>query len=310
MVSHLHKDIIVNAIRVLRARRVRPSLKKIAWLVQREHSLSEKTLLTLIEALVESKDIHRVYFKGAISYRIPPPSSGSGGVLLEEEDSYEEASSFDNFPSPAPHRDLSSESDADEPSSGLDQRVGGFIGGNSSVLHRSLKTRRGAGFRITGRGGGRGFHLSTASGSAPKPRLHAGPPMRNADGHGGGDLTPSTSSRGCHRSVSDTISHVILTTGGGSGEGGCSSHSNSSHASASNGSVTPRSGRSTPGGGSEGDSNDVQCIDFDTDRFETPCAPPRTVMRGARRGRPPLSSLGLESRKARPPSARPKVTIL
>lgn len=286
MVSDLHKDIITNAIRVLRARRVRPNLKKIAWLVEREHALSEKTLLTLIEALVESKDILRVHFKGAISYRIPPSNVSAS----YEEDSFD-SESIDNCSSSV-QQSSDSEQEFDAPEADVALRA------QSDASH-ILKSRRGGGnggkcFRggLGGSSSNRGGRTLThqGGGSAPRPRLHAGP-----------QNTPTISS------ISDTISRVIMTGGNNSNNINTNSSSSSNHSSSGNGSVTPKSGRSTPTlGGSEGDSNEVQCIEF-----ETPCAPPRPVApRGTvRRGRPPLSSLGLgEARKARAPSSRPKVS--
>ena len=254
MVSSHHKDIIVNAIRVLRARRVRPSFSKIAWLVQREHNLSEKTLQTLIEALVDSKDILRVHFKGAISYRVPPRASGALPTATS---------------SPSVSLDLSSESEVED---GSDEK---------KSISSSAGLKRGSGLT----------KLSYRN-SAPKPRMSAVPQVRDGDASSAAKLSSST--------FSDTISRVILNGGGGGS-------SSSSGGSSGNGSVTPMSGRSTPTmEGSDGDQPELPC-----NEFETPVsAPPaRPTIRGARRGRPPLSASmnREESRRGRPPSSRTKV---
>ncbi|XP_068200993.1 sterile alpha motif domain-containing protein 1-like isoform X1 [Palaemon carinicauda] len=70
MVTNQERDIIINAIRVLRSRRVRPSARKIAWYVRREHLLSELTTEAVLDELVESEDVLRVEYKGATSYRV------------------------------------------------------------------------------------------------------------------------------------------------------------------------------------------------------------------------------------------------
>ncbi|KAK7066543.1 hypothetical protein SK128_019296, partial [Halocaridina rubra] len=70
MVTTQERDIIINAIRVLRSRRVRPSARKIAWYVRREHLLSELTTEAVLDELVESEDVLRVEYKGATSYRV------------------------------------------------------------------------------------------------------------------------------------------------------------------------------------------------------------------------------------------------
>ena len=303
MVSNLQKDIIVNAIRVLRARRVRPNLKKIAWLVQREHSLSEKNLLTLIETLVGSKDILRVHFKGAISYRVPPATISAS----YQENSFD-SENIDTFATVASSAGVQASSDSDQ-EVGSTGAVATDTATSQGQCSRNLKARRGGGIALSSSrgGGGRGGSSYTSSlynnnqqqqqfgGSAPRPRLHAGPQVRD-----GGVSTSAVSS------ISDTISRVIMTGGAGTSCTNTNSSNSSNHSSSANGSVTPMSGRSTPTmGGSEGDISEVQCIEF-----ETPCAPPRSVpMRGTvRRGRPPLTSFALgESKKARAPSSRSKV---
>lgn len=70
MVTNQEREIIINAIRVLRSRRVRPSARKIAWYVRREHLLSETTTGVVLDELVESEDVLRVEYKGATSYRV------------------------------------------------------------------------------------------------------------------------------------------------------------------------------------------------------------------------------------------------
>ncbi|XP_076045259.1 uncharacterized protein LOC143027693 [Oratosquilla oratoria] len=80
MVSNKHKDIIINAIRVLRSRRVRPSARKIAWLVRREHFMSEAATDAALDQLVESEEVLRVEYKGATSYRVAASWSRTAGV--------------------------------------------------------------------------------------------------------------------------------------------------------------------------------------------------------------------------------------
>lgn len=70
MVTNKEREIIIEAIRVLRSRRVRPSARKIAWYVRREHLLSEATTEAVLDELVESEDVLRVEYKGATSYRV------------------------------------------------------------------------------------------------------------------------------------------------------------------------------------------------------------------------------------------------
>lgn len=70
MVTNKEKEIIIDAIRVLRSRRVRPSARKIAWYARREHLLSEATTEAVLDELVESEDVLRVEYKGATSYRV------------------------------------------------------------------------------------------------------------------------------------------------------------------------------------------------------------------------------------------------
>lgn len=70
MVTNKEREIIIDAIRVLRSRRVRPSARKIAWYVRREHLLSEATTEAVLDELVESEDVLRVEYKGATSYRV------------------------------------------------------------------------------------------------------------------------------------------------------------------------------------------------------------------------------------------------
>nr|XP_045620676.1 uncharacterized protein LOC123771919 isoform X2 [Procambarus clarkii] len=70
MVTNKEREIIIDAIRVLRSRRVRPSARKIAWYVRREHLLSELTTEAVLDELVESEDVLRVEYKGATSYRV------------------------------------------------------------------------------------------------------------------------------------------------------------------------------------------------------------------------------------------------
>lgn len=70
MVTNKEREIIIDAIRVLRSRRVRPSSRKIAWYVRREHLLSEATTEAVLDELVESEDVLRVEYKGATSYRV------------------------------------------------------------------------------------------------------------------------------------------------------------------------------------------------------------------------------------------------
>ena len=64
------KEMVINAIRVLRGRRVRPSLYKIAWFVRRHNLLSEGVTEAVLDELVESEDVLRVEYKGATSYRV------------------------------------------------------------------------------------------------------------------------------------------------------------------------------------------------------------------------------------------------
>lgn len=70
MVSAKERDIIINAIRVLRSRRVRPSQRKISWYVRREHLLPESTTDAVLDQLVESEEVLRVSYKGGTSYRV------------------------------------------------------------------------------------------------------------------------------------------------------------------------------------------------------------------------------------------------
>ncbi|CAL4062300.1 unnamed protein product [Meganyctiphanes norvegica] len=70
MVSAKEKEIIINAIRVLRSRRVRPSQRKISWYVRREHLLPESTTDAVLDQLVEAEEVLRVSYKGATSYRV------------------------------------------------------------------------------------------------------------------------------------------------------------------------------------------------------------------------------------------------
>ncbi|XP_018024518.1 atherin [Hyalella azteca] len=297
MVSNEIKNMIIRAIQVLRSRRVRPNLKKIAWLIQRQHSYSEKTLLGFIEALVESKDILRVHFKGAISYRVPPNTKDAGE---------------DERPTTTLSRDASSDSSESDP------EIVDVTGEPMHNIHKaspssdfSVRTSQSKG-SSSSRGRSTGYSVNQRSssdagmraavGSAPRPRMHAGPSIR---GEGASSLEnfDASSSKSCARmndttdsptcsggTIEDTISRVIQ---GGGGDGGVC-----------NG-ATQRSGSSTPAGGGseEGDSNEAL-------EFETPCAPPRAPpLRGARRGRPPLSSLGLnhaQTRRPRQLSSRPK----
>ncbi|RXG70092.1 Histone acetyltransferase KAT6A [Armadillidium vulgare] len=66
------KDVIINGIRVLRSRRVRPSEKKIAWYAHRNFLQSEKTTAETLEELVRLGDINKVMYKGTHSFRIAP----------------------------------------------------------------------------------------------------------------------------------------------------------------------------------------------------------------------------------------------
>ncbi|KAB7506137.1 Histone acetyltransferase KAT6A [Armadillidium nasatum] len=76
------KDVIINGIRVLRSRRVRPSEKKIAWYAHRNFLQSEKTTAETLEELVRLGDINKVMYKGTHSFRIAPHKAAAAASKI------------------------------------------------------------------------------------------------------------------------------------------------------------------------------------------------------------------------------------
>lgn len=77
------KEVILNAIRVLRSRRVRPSEAKIAWFARREFLLTEETTSETLQELVRCGDIFKVIYKGGTSYRVAPHKIDASNKLLK-----------------------------------------------------------------------------------------------------------------------------------------------------------------------------------------------------------------------------------
>ena len=261
MVTSAERDMIVNAIHVLRKRRVRPNLKKIHHLICRKNPISEKKVAAIINALVDNGDVLRAHFKGAISYRIPAHlyntkpcnsqiTNNSIDLHVNEDNLENEGVLLLKQLNALSESDINSTSQISVPCQ------------NKSEL--SLL---------------RSIHKNASKQSSCGPRLQATAISLLPNNSNSYHEMQSTTGN-------DPMRHGLLP---------CDSGSSSSYgrSSSANGSDSPSS-RSTPDG-SEVDANESCPIEFV--ETTTQLSTPRVAGRGSsRRGRPPLTSRAPSSR--------------